>query len=378
MTGATTSDLAFSDPRWAALRLSLVPGIGPQHFADLVGTFGSPAGVWQASPAEIRAVPGIGTKLAREISLAATQDSEVTAELERCRQNEIELLVAGTPEYPTRLSEIHDPPSILFWRGDHSPSDELAIAVVGTRHPSTYGEQQAERLARGLARAGLTVVSGLARGIDSIAHRAALEAGGRTLAVLGSGLLNIYPPEHDALAVEITRQGALLTEFPSLQPPKSGAFPRRNRLISGLSLGVLVVEASDHSGALITARLAAEQGRDVFALPGRIDSRNSRGCHQLIRDGAKLVQSIDDILSELGPLPIPARLAGDREVHHPAELQLNPRETAVLQVITAEPTSVDAIVALTQLPVPQILAVISALEMRRLVRRVSGTSLVRI
>ena len=374
----TTSQPAASEELLAALRLSLVSGIGPQHFADLVAAFGSPRGVWRASPAELRAVPGIGAKLAREISLAPQHDAEVEAELARCRQNEIDLVVAGSADYPTRLAEISDPPSILFRRGQMLPTDELAIAVVGTRHPSTYGRSQAERFARGLALAGLTVVSGLARGIDSIAHQAALDAGGRTLAVLGSGLLNLYPPEHDALAVAISRQGALLTEFPTLQPPKSGAFPRRNRIISGLSLGVLIVEAADHSGALISARLAGEQGREVFAIPGRIDSRNSRGCHQLIRDGAKLVQSIDDILAELGPLPVPARLAPERTVHHPAELQLNPRETTVLQAIAREPTSVDQIVAQTQLPVSQVLAVISALEMRRLVRRVSGSTLVRV
>lgn len=368
---------ALRQAKLAALRLSLVPGIGPQHFAALVAAFGSPAGVWEASPAAWREVPGIGVKLARELGLAATRDDEVVAELARCEANQIELLVVGEPEYPTRLTEIPDPPSILFRQGDWHGSDDLAIGVVGTRHPSSYGERQAERFARGLALAGLTVVSGLARGIDSIAHRAALEAGGRTIAVLGSGLLNLYPPEHGELAARIARHGAVFSEFPSGQPPKSGAFPRRNRVISGLSLGVLVVEATERSGALISARLAAEQGRDVFALPGRVDSRSSRGCHHLIRDGAKLVQAVDDILEELGPLPLPARPSPARTVHHPAELQLNPRETAVLQAIDREPTSFDQLVARTQLPVQQILAVLSALEMRRLIRRLSGTTFVR-
>jgi DNA processing protein len=366
------------DDRAAALRLSLVSGIGPQHFADLVAAFGTPSGVLRAAPAELRSIPGIGTKLAREISLASESDRDVAEELERCRQFGIDIVVAGTPQYPTRLAEISDPPSLLFVRGQLEPRDALAIAVVGTRHPTTYGKAQAERLARGLALAGLTVVSGLARGIDSIAHRAALAAGGRTFAVLGSGLLNLYPPEHLDLADAIAERGALLSEFPTLQPPKSGAFPRRNRILSGLSLGVLVIEAADRSGALITARHAAEQGRDVFAVPGRIDSRNSRGCHHLIRDGAKLVQSIDDVLSELWPLPVPARIADERTVHHPAELNLNPREIAVLECIQKEPTSVDALVAHTQLPVQQILAVVSALEMRRLIRRAPGSTFIRV
>ena len=188
---------------------------------------------------------------------------------------------SSNPSYPRLLNEIDDPPGILFSLGDIQSSDALAMAIVGTRHATHYGLRQAERLATGLARSGLTIVSGLARGIDAAAHRGALSAGGRTLAVLGSGILNLYPPEHAELAGQIARQGALISEAPPRRAPFSGAFPQRNRLISGLSLGVIVVEAAERSGALISARHGMEQNREVFAIPGRIDSRASAGCHAL-------------------------------------------------------------------------------------------------
>jgi DNA processing protein len=251
---------------------------------------------------------------------------------------------------------------------------------VGTRHATQYGVAQAERLAGGLVRAGYTVVSGLARGIDAAAHRGALKAGGRTLAVLGSGVLNIYPPEHAQLATEIITHGALLGENPPRSPPLSGAFPQRNRIITGLSLGVIVIEASERSGALISARHAMEQGREVFALPGRVDSRTSRGCHRLIRDGAKLVETIDDVLEELGPLATPTPAArGDNEppIRHPAELQLNEPEKAVLAAVGDEPLTIDEVVVASGLAVQNVLATISVLEMRRLIRRLGGNRVMR-
>jgi DNA processing protein len=195
--------------------------------------------------------------------------------------------------------------------------------------------------------------------------------------VLGSGLLNIYPPEHAELAEEVAAGGALISEMPPKSPPLAGAFPQRNRIITGISLGVIVVEASTHSGALISARHAMEQGREVFAVPGRIDSRMSRGCHRLIRDGAKLVETAEDVLEELGPLVAPAQTAGGAEIHQPAELLLNDVEQQVLATISGDPTTIDAIVAESGLPIAQILATISALEMRHLIRRLSGTTLVR-
>ena len=241
-----------------------------------------------------------------------------------------------------------------------------------------YGLRQAERLAGSLARAGLTIVSGLARGIDAAAHRGALAAGGRTIGVLASGVLNIYPPEHDKLAAEVAACGALLSEQPARSAPLAGTFPQRNRLISGLSLGVIVVEAAERSGALITARHAMEQGREVFAVPGNADSRASRGCHRLIRDGAKLIETADDVLEELGPL-VEAAPGGDGQVvHHPAELLLNETERQVLAAIASEATQVDQVVTASGLPAASVLATLSVLEIRHLVRRLSGSTVVRL
>lgn len=371
-----TDEVASNDDLvTAALRLALVPGVGPRLYMRLCRALGSPQAVLAAAPSTLREIEGIGTKLARAIATAGEID--LAGELDRCRQHQIQVLSTADAGYPTRLREIDDPPPILFCRGEFLAADELAIAIVGTRHASVYGRQQARRLAHELASMGLTVVSGLARGIDAAAHEGCLAAGGRTIAVLGSGLLNLYPPEHAELAERVAAQGVLASESPTLQSPKSGIFPQRNRLISGLSLGVIVVEAAVQSGALITARHAMEQGREVFAVPGRIDNRMARGCHQLIRDGAKLVESVDDILCELGPLATTSQPAADRQVRHPAELVLNDQEQAVLQAIDLEPTAIDDIVAKTQLPVQRVLATISALEIRRLVRHISGAQVIR-
>jgi DNA processing protein len=228
-----------------------------------------------------------------------------------------------------------------------------------------------------LARTGFTVVSGLARGIDAAAHRGALAAGGRTIAVLGSGLLEMYPPEHEKLADEVAASGYLLSESPPRMKPLSGAFPQRNRIISGLSVGTIVVEAADRSGALITARHAYEQGREVFAVPGPIDSRVSHGCHALIKDGAKLVESIDDVLAELGPLAENIERDDGTTISSPAELLLNEIEQQVLSAIDGSATSVDAVALSSGLPIHRVLSTISVLEMRRLVRRVSGTQVTR-
>jgi DNA processing protein len=361
----------------ATLRLTLVSGVGPRTRKALLERFGSAEAVLCAAPSELRRVQGVGAKLTSAI-VAARDEIDVDSELDLCRQHGITVLTDLHEQYPRLLREIHDPPGVLFVLGELLPCDALSIAIVGTRHATQYGQQQAERLAGGLSRAGLTIVSGLARGIDAAAHRGALAAGGRTLAVLGSGLLNIYPPEHEELAREITRHGALLSETPLRSAPHSGAFPQRNRLITGLSVGVIVVEASERSGALISAQHAMEQGREVFAVPGRVDSRTSRGCHRLIRDGAKLVESVDDVLSELGPLVEATPGDDGRVVHHPAELQLNEQERQVLDAIPSEPTTIDQVVVASRLPVQRVLATLSVLEMRRLIRRLSGNLVLRI
>lgn len=359
------------------ITLGLVHGVGPRIRQTLLEAFGSATAVLDAAPSQLRAVPGVGPKLTDAIA-KARQEIDAREELEFCRRHEIQLVSDRTDEYPRSLREIHDPPGLLYVRGALLTRDALAVAIVGSRHATQYGKAQAERLAASLARAGLTIVSGLARGIDAAAHRGALQAGGRTVAVLGSGLADIYPPEHVELADAVAASGALVSELPARFAPISGTFPQRNRLISGMSLGVLVVEAADRSGALITARHAMEQGREVFAVPGRVDNRMARGCHALIRDGAKLVESADDVLEELGPLVEAAPVDEGRSVRHPAELSLNEIEQQVLEAIDSEPTTVDAVIAATRLPAPKVLATISALEIRRLVRRASGAAVMRL
>ncbi|MBN1851911.1 MAG: DNA-processing protein DprA [Pirellulales bacterium] len=378
MSESDASAESFSQDVISAVRLAMVSGVGPLLRRELLSHFGTPAAILAAAPSELCRVRGIGPTLAKRIA-AAEETIDVEAELRIASQHGLRLMLDTDDDFPRLLAEIHDPPGLLFVRGQILPSDRLAVGIVGMRHASRYGLVQAERLASGLARAGITVVSGLARGIDGAAHRGALAAGGRTIAILASGLVNIYPPEHVPLADAIVAAGgALLSEQPPRMEPLSGMFPQRNRIISGLSLGVIVVEAAHRSGALITARHAMEQGRDVFAVPGRVDQRQSRGCHQLIRDGATLVESVDDILDELGPLVETTPRGDGRTVRHPAELKLNEIEQQVLQAIDTTPTMIDTVTALCGLPVHRVLSTISVLEMRRLIRRVSGNLVERV
>ena len=363
--------------REAALRLALVPGVGPRIRKSLIEHFGDAALVLAAPLSELRKVHGVGLKVATAIVDSRAENAVQSLEV-YCREHGIQVITESSAMYPRALREIDDPPGILFLKGSLEPADAIAIAIVGTRHATAYGKQQAERLAAGLARAGMTVISGLARGIDAAAHRGALQAGGRTLAILGGGVANIYPPEHGQLTLEVAAGGALLSETPPESPPLPGAFPQRNRIITGMSLGVIVVEAALRSGALISARHAMEQGREVFAVPGRVDSRASAGCHRLIRDGARLVESVDDVLEELGPLVAPARQSDGTEVHRPAELLLNEIERAVLDQIETSPTTIDNVVAASQLPAARVLATLSVLEMKRLIRRVSGNQVMRV
>lgn len=355
----------------------LVPGVGPITRRALLERFGSPAAVLAASGSQLRQVRGVGPELARRLA-SARREVDALDEIRVCDEHGIRIVTERDSAYPALLREIHDPPGVLFVRGELAPQDGLAVAIVGTRHATQYGLRQAERLAGGLARAGLTIVSGLARGIDAAAHRAALAAGGRTIAVLGCGVLEVYPPEHVELANEVARQGALVSESPPRMQPMSGLFPQRNRVITGMSLGVVVVEAAERSGALVSARHAMEQGREVFAVPGPVDSRMSRGCHGLLRDGARLVESVDDVLEEFGPLCFVTPDAEGRTIRHPAELQLNEQEQAVLDVIQTCSTTIDEICAASRIPVNRVLATLSVLESRRLVRRLSGTRVARV
>jgi DNA processing protein len=376
-----SEDLPLEDVR-GHVRLACVPGIGSRLRRLLLERFGTPQRVFAATPAEIASVGRIGPKLAAAIPALA--DSAIADDvIALCRKRSVDILLEGRAGYPPLLSRIDDPPGLLFVRGAILPQDSLSVAIVGARHATAYGLKVAEQLGASLARAGYTVVSGLARGIDAAAHRGAMQAGGRTIAVLGSGVLNVYPPEHAELACEVIDSGALISELPPLTEPNVGTFPQRNRIVSGLSLGVVVVQAADRSGALITARLATEQGREVFAVPGAIDCRMSRGCHQLIRDGAKLVASVDDILEEFGPLFETATTADGRVVNSAAELQLGDIEQQVLAACDAlaggasKPVAIDDLVDSSGLAASQVLATIGVLEMRRLIRRLPGSQIVR-
>ncbi|MCA9241544.1 MAG: DNA-processing protein DprA [Planctomycetales bacterium] len=361
----------------AEVRLAMVRGVGPRLRQNLAAAFGDAASVLAQPASQLQRVDGIGGKLADRIA-AATEEIDAAGEVRRAAERGITIVTPRRPGYPRTLEEIPDPPAVLYLKGDALPADQLAVAIVGTRHATRYGLQNAERLAAGLARAGVTVVSGMARGIDTAAHRGALEAGGRTIAVLAGGLLKPYPPENAGLALEIAAQGCVMSEAPLLRPPFSGAFPQRNRVISGLSLGTIVVQAADRSGALITAHHAAEQGREVFAVPGPVDCRLSRGCHSLIQQGAKLVTDVEDVLEELGPLVEGVPLAGGGELRHVAELDLNEVEHAVLQSIEASPTLIDTVVQSSGVPVHRVLSTLSVLEMRGLVRRVGGAMVARV
>ena len=281
------------------VRLNLTEGIGSRLARRLRAHLGGWKEVFRATERELLEVPGIGRGLARRI-LREDLEKKAALEIERARRAGWAIDTPGLTAYPELLAETYDPPLILYRKGELLPQDSLAIAIVGARRATPYGIRQAERFARDLASDGWTIVSGMARGIDTAAHWAALRAGGRTIAVMGSGFDIIYPRENDRLVREIARgQGAVLTEFPAGALPLKGNFPRRNRVISGLSRGVLVVEASEKSGALITARWAADENRDVFAVPGSIETGRSHGCHALIRDGARLVQDVRDILGEM-------------------------------------------------------------------------------
>jgi DNA processing protein len=271
---------------WVAL--TLVPGVGSVLFKRLVEAFGSPEGVLKASPRDLNRIEGIGPKV---IASLRGFDWKSAAEKELISLEKIgaRLLTWEEEEYPPNLKQIYDPPPVIYIMGEVAPQDQRAVAIVGSRYPTTYGRMAAERISFGLGKLGVTVVSGLARGVDASAHQGALASGGRKIGVLGCGIDIIYPPENRDLGDRVSSQGAVISEFPLKTPPDSDHFPIRNRIISGISLGVVVVEATLRSGSLITARFALEQGREVYALPGNVDSARSEGTNRLIKQGAKLV-----------------------------------------------------------------------------------------
>ncbi len=355
------------DDRLALLGLNLVEGLGPKRIASLISFFGSPSRAWDATAEEILEVPGMGERIA-QVFLQVKRDGLLERELEIMEREGIGFLTILDEGYPSLLKEIKDPPPVIYVKGELS--DSFNLAIVGTRKPSPYGRKVAREFAKEIALRGVCVVSGLARGIDSEAHRGALEAEGLTYAVLGSGLLKVYPPELKGLAREIEDKGALISEYPLLTPPLSQNFPRRNRIISGLSRGVLIVEAPLKSGAMITVFYALEQGRDVFAIPGSIYSPQSEGSNLLIQQGAKLVMKPDDLLEEYGAM---GRFYKNRQNN----LDISEEEKRFLDKLPiGEVLSIDAL--FYNDTSSKNYAIITVLELKGYLKRVEGGKIMRL
>ncbi len=347
---------------------NIVRGIGPAKFQALLDHFGDLRSAWEASADELRAA-GLDSRALKSL-LAARQELDLDAQVARLEKAGVQVMTWQSPHYPERLHNIYHPPPVLYVRGALAPADEWSVAVVGTRRATVYGKEAARYIAGELARAGVTVVSGLARGIDTAAHQAALEAGGRTLAVLGNGVDVVYPAENRRLMQRIVEQGTVLSEYTLGAPPEASNFPPRNRIISGLSLGVVIVEAGERSGALITADYALEQGREVFAAPGNMFNTSSRGCNRLIQQGAKLVLNIEDILEELNLNMVAQQL----ELR--AVVPENETESLLLSFLSSEPLHVDEIVRQARLPIAQISSTLALMELKGMVRQVGGMNYV--
>lgn len=346
---------------------NIVPQIGPMRLRALLDHFGTLEAAWNAESCELQAA-GLDRRSLANL-LSARRALDLDRELERAERAGVTILTWEDSRYPSRLHEISAPPPVLYVRGSLTPDDEWAVALVGTRRPSTYGLEMARRLAGDLARNQVTVVSGLARGIDSEAHHAALAAGGRTIAILGSGLDRIYPPENTDLARKIAGSGAVITEYPFGTKPEAGNFPARNRVISGLTLGTVVVEAGEASGALITARYALEQCRETFAVPGTALSRRSAGTNRLLQAGeAKLVMDVQDILEELN-LSVLAQQAEVRQI-----VPENEVEACLLAQLSTEPTHIDDLGRHTGLPISQVSSALVLLELKGIIHRVGAMS----
>lgn len=435
-------NLRFISPEEFAdeILLSLVDGVGSITMDRLLAYFGTAKNILNAPADELQRVEKVGPTLAQKISQARSFDVEPLFRF--CCENEIRILSIDDARYPSRLREIEGAPRVLYVRGKLQPKDRYAIAVVGTRSASTYGRAQATRIAHELVEAGFTVVSGLALGIDGCAHRGALNARGRTIAVLGGGVTNIYPREHEDLAGRIIASGnALVSEYYPLTTPLRGNFPARNRIISGLSIGVLVVESGKRGGSLITAQFAAEQNREVFAVPGPVDRESSQGCHHLLRDGAALVETVDDIIDALAPYDVPPQASERQSAPSVEEIapgtlgisaksiesintrkkessgdsprprktkkekesktktsesapvktllepedekqftplpELNPDERAIVDALGEETKQIDALIRESGLPASKVVGLIAALEFKQVLQRLEGNSVAR-
>jgi DNA processing protein len=365
------------------LTLNLTEGVGVVLYRRLLRRFGTLADVVKAPERALREVPGIGPVLARAIR-EQVRRGVAAREIETAARHGITIRPFWDSDYPAALKPLYDPPLVLYIKGALDPDDVMSVALVGTRAPTWYGRSQTERFARLLAARDVAVTSGLARGIDTIAHEATLQAGGRTIAVIGSGLRNIYPAENARLAERVGSRGALCSEFCLHASPNPRNFPRRNRIISGLSRGVLVVEAGARSGALITADWALEQGREVFAIPGRIDSPQSAGCHALLKQGAaKLVVSVEDILEEFPDAWKRAQRApggvSDRSADPEPMAGGSAREDEriLLGLLGTEPCHIDRLIAESHLTSPSVASALLGLELKRLVRQLPGKFFVR-
>jgi DNA processing protein len=341
-----------------------IPGIGRARFSQLERYFGDLRHAWHAGPADLRSA-GLDTRTVNTI-IDSRPGISPDAEMENLERYNVKALTWNSPVFPARLKEIYDVPPLLYVRGDLTPDDEWAVAVVGTRRATVYGRQVTQELVAELIHSRITIVSGLARGIDSIAHRTALEAKGRTVAVFACGLDLVYPAENTQLARTIMEQGALISEYPLGSRPKAENFPRRNRILAGMSLGVVVVEADEGSGALITANHALEQNREVFAVPGSILSPASRGTNRIIQDGAKLVTDARDILEELNLTMIPRQLEMRESV--PA----NETESLLLKYLSHEPTHIDEVCRNSHLPVATVSSTLAMMELKGIVRQLGG------
>jgi len=356
------------------LALSLIPGLGSVGIKNLVTRFGGPEAVFQASPGELDTVEGLRKEIARRISRRefSVDPLKVVRKVEKLG---VKILAYGDAEYPPLLREIHDPPMLLFLKGKQVPANTTFISVVGSRNPTPYGLKTAEEIAQGLARRGLGIVSGMARGIDSAAHWGCVGGKGFTVAVLGTGIDIIYPASNRKLFQEITEHGAVITEFPLGTPPEPKNFPIRNRIISGLSKGVVVVEATKNSGSLITAELGLEQGREVFAVPGSIHSFKSMGCHYLIKQGAKLVENSDDILDELG-LNYPFAKKTDTLKEPPLPI-MEEAERIIYEIIGDFPLHIDQIAREGRMEPSTVSSTLMKMELKGLVRQLPGKFFVR-
>ncbi|MGA2502472.1 MAG: DNA-processing protein DprA [Anaerolineales bacterium] len=349
---------------------NLVKGIGAVRLQGLLDHFGDLALAWQA-PADALQAAGLSTKLAERV-IQVRSDVDLENLIEQINKQGIEILTWDDLLYPPRLKQIDQPPPILYLRGTLKSEDTWAVAVVGTRRVSTYGRQVAEEIGSFLAANGVTVVSGLARGVDSIAHQSALKAGGRTIAVLGCGVDRIYPPEHTQLAEKIMASGAILSDYAIGTPPDASNFPPRNRIISGLSMATVVVEAGETSGALITAQFAIDQGREVFAVPGNILALQSKGTNRLIAQGARPLLSVRDLLDVLNL----TRVTEQRESRR--VLPGDDTEIKLMSVLTQEPLHMDEIQIQTGLPIELVSATLVMMELKGLVRQVGGMNYIAI